>query len=148
MENEIQRMLLIDADVWQVWNMLTQAESIRKYMFGARVQTDWKPGSIIEYYFDQGDKEILAVKGIVIRAEAPIYLAYTLFPTTWNILDIPSNYLTVSYQIQPKGDQTELTITQTGFMEVAKGEKRYTDSVDGWKTILPIMKEVAEKQVV
>ncbi|QHT68660.1 hypothetical protein GXP67_19425 [Rhodocytophaga rosea] len=148
MENEIKKSMLINADAMQVWNMLTEAESIRKYMFGARVQTDWKPGSIIEYYFDQGDKEIVAVKGIIIRAEAPNYLAYTLFPTTWNILDIPSNYLTVAYQIQPTVDQTELTITQTGFMEVAEGGKRYTDSVDGWKTILPVMKEVAEKQVV
>jgi hypothetical protein len=94
----------------------------------------------------QGDAETLAVKGTINRIEAPSYLEYTLFPTNWNLPDTPSNYLTVSYQIQLKGEQTELSILQTGFMKVAEGEIRYNDSIEGWKTILPYMKEIAEKQ--
>jgi uncharacterized protein YndB with AHSA1/START domain len=146
MQNEIKRSILIDATAWQVWNMLTQAENIRQYMFGAITKSSWQPGSAIEYYFVQGDAEIVAVKGIINRIEAPSFLEYTLFPTNWNIPDISSNYLTVSYQIQPIGNQTELTIVQTGFLQVAEGEIRYNDSIEGWKTILPHMKEVAEKQ--
>ena len=146
MQNEIKQNIVINATAWQVWNMLTQPDSIRQYMFGANTKSSWQPGSTIEYYFVQGDTEILVVKGIINRIEAPFYLEHTLFPTDWNIADIPSNYLAVSYQIQPKGDQTELTIVQTGFMQVAEGEKRYNDSVEGWKAILPQMKEVAEKQ--
>jgi uncharacterized protein YndB with AHSA1/START domain len=146
MQNEIQRSILINATAWQVWNMLTQAENIRQYMFGAITKSNWHPGSAIEYYFVQGDAETLAVKGTINRIEAPSYLEYTLFPTNWNLPDTPSNYLTVSYQIQLKGEQTELSILQTGFMKVAEGEIRYNDSIEGWKTILPYMKEIAEKQ--
>ena len=52
----------------KVWQALTDPDQIQKYMFGSRVETDWKPGSTIvwkgEYegkkYEDKG--EILEVE--------------------------------------------------------------------------------------
>jgi len=37
----------IDAPRREVWRALTDPDEIEKYMFGSRVETDWKPGSPI-----------------------------------------------------------------------------------------------------
>jgi uncharacterized protein YndB with AHSA1/START domain len=37
----------IDATPQRVWSALTDPDEIEKYMFGSRVDTDWKPGSPI-----------------------------------------------------------------------------------------------------
>ena len=33
----------------EVWRALTDPDQIQKYMFGSRVETDWKPGSRITW---------------------------------------------------------------------------------------------------
>ena len=58
----------ISASPTQVWAVLTDPEQIKKFMFGADVETDWQPGSPIIWkgvyegkeYEDKG--EILAVE--------------------------------------------------------------------------------------
>ena len=39
----------IDAPRSEVWRALTDPDEIEKYMFGSRVETDWKPGSPITW---------------------------------------------------------------------------------------------------
>ena len=53
----------IAATPQRVWTALTDADEVERYMFGSRVETDWKPGSPIvwkgEYegrrYEDKGE---------------------------------------------------------------------------------------------
>lgn len=44
----------IDASPEQVWDVLTDPEQVKKFMFGADVRTDWQPGSPISW---QGEYE-------------------------------------------------------------------------------------------
>jgi len=39
----------IDAPCSRVWRALTDPDEIQKYMFGSRVETNWKPGSPITW---------------------------------------------------------------------------------------------------
>ncbi len=144
MEKEIRITVHINAAPEAVWDALTNPAKIAQYMYGAVARTDWEPGSPVHYYFAQNGQETLIVKGEVILNQAHRYLEHTLFPTTWNLPDVPGNYLTVAYQLTPTGNGTDLTITQQGFDRVAEGEKRYNDSVNGWPGILPKITAVAE----
>jgi uncharacterized protein YndB with AHSA1/START domain len=39
----------VDASAARVWAALTDPEQIANYMWGARVETDWRPGSSISW---------------------------------------------------------------------------------------------------
>jgi uncharacterized protein YndB with AHSA1/START domain len=145
MEKEIRLTVHVNAAPEAVWDALTNPAKIAQYMYGAIARTDWQPSSPVHYYFSQNGQEILVVKGEVTRAEAPRCLEHTLFPTTWQLPDLPENYLTAVYQLTPAADGTHLTVIQHDFSRVAEGEKRYNDAASGWTEILPKIVAVAEK---
>jgi len=116
-------------------------------MFGSRTNSNWQPGSRVDYFMSKEGQEIIVVKGEVIKSDPPHLLEHTLFPAGSSLEDIPRNYLTVTYELQPTNQGTELIITQKDFSRVSQGDKRYEDSLNGWKLVLPKMKEIAEKKI-
>ena len=128
-----------------VWMVLTNPDKIEQYMYGCRMERPWEEGHPVEYMVEQDGQPVLMVKGWVVRVEPPFYLEHTVFPAKSTTMeDVPENYLTVSYTIRVKGNETELTVTQKDFTKVAEGEKRYDSVVNGWAGTLPKIKELAE----
>ena len=146
MENELKKSILLNAEPDAVWDMLTNPDKIEQYMFGSRINTDWQPGSKVDFYMPKAGQEIIVVTGEVIRSDQPRLLEHTLFPVGSTMEDIPENYLTVTYELLPVDGGTELTVSQRDFSSVAQGEKRYQDSQNGWKLVLPKMKEIVEQE--
>ena len=146
MGKEIRITLHIDATPVAVWDTLTNPVKIAQYMYGAIAHSDWQPGSTIHYYFSQDGREILVVKGEVILSKEHRYLEHTLFPTTWNLPDIPENYLSAVYKLTPAGDGTDLTVMQSDFSRVAEGERRYHGAIKVWGEILPKIAATAEAE--
>lgn len=144
MENRIELKTTISASPEKVWDAITNPDKIEKYMFGARCESDWKPGSKSNFFVKQNGKQVTVVKGEVIKSEPHTYLEHTLFPAKSGIEDTLENYLVITYELQAIGDETELSITQKGFKYVEKGMERYIETQKGWKVALPILKEVAE----
>ena len=144
MENTIVFNITINASTNKVWETITNPDKIEQYMFGSRCDSTWNPGSKANYYILQNEKEITVVKGEVIRSEPNKLLEHTLFPANSGIEDTLENYLVIIYELEEKGDETELTITQKGYKYVDNGQERYIDTQKGWKAILPKLKEVAE----
>lgn len=144
MEKELARSIYIEATPQAVWDTLTQPDKIRQYMFGASTDTDWQPGSPIDYYISKDGQNIKVVTGTILEVKAPYYLSHTLFPVGWPIDDIPENYLHCIYQIAGEDNGTELTVLQRDFESIALGERRYNDAMKGWDVVLPKIKEVAE----
>lgn len=145
MENKIELETTISTTPEQIWDALTNPDKIEGYMFGARCESDWKPGSKSNFFVEQDGKQITVVKGEVIRAEPFRYLEHTLFPANSKIKDTLENYIVISYDLRPiSEDETYLTITQKGFKYVENGLERYIESQKGWKVALPKLKEIAE----
>lgn len=129
----------------KVWDALVNPDKIAQYMFGSRAESSWQKGDDLKFYMEKDGHRALVVHGSIVEIEKPRLLEHTLFPSTWDMEDIPENYLTVRYLIRPEGSGSKLEITQTGFENAAQGEKRYKDVMEGWKAALPKLKEVAEK---
>ncbi len=145
MENRIELQATISTSPENVWDVLTNPDKIEQYMFGARCESDWKPGSKANFFVKQDEKEVVVVKGEVIRSEPHKYLEHTLFPANSRISDTLENYIVIIYELEPISEtETELTITQKGFKYVENGMERYIETQKGWKAALPKLIEVAE----
>lgn len=142
--------ITIQAPAAKVWDTLVNPEQTRKYMFGCEALSDWKVGSPLLWKGTFDGKELVAVKGEVVKIEPERTLAYTTIdPNSTTVEDIPENYLTVTYELTPQNGSTVLTVTQGDFATVADGQKRYDEVYDGgqgWDPILAEIKKVAEAQ--
>src|SRR6266705_3563860 len=92
-------------------------------------------------------KEMVAVKGNIVKIEPEKFLAYTTIDPNFAIEDIPENYLTVTYSLSEENGQTILTVTQGDYTTVADGERRYKEAYnngEGWNPILVEIKKIVE----
>lgn len=145
MAKELNRTVQINASPESVWSALTDPVKIKEYMFGADTETDWQPGSDLNYHVEHEGKRMLVVKGMVHQVEEPRYLEYSIFPTTSEIEDKPENYLVTECTVSEMGNGCELHIRQHDFSAIANGESRYEEAAKGWDAMLGKLKEVAER---
>ena len=116
-------------------------------MFGCETVSDWKEGSSLLWRGSYEGKEMIFVKGAIVRIEKDKFLAYTVFDPNSKMEDIPSNYLTVTYELSSTNGHTVLSVTQGDYNTVAEGEKRYKEASnngEGWNPILVKIKELVE----
>ncbi len=143
----VQNSIGINAPVAVVWHALVNPEQTKKYMFGCKTVSDWKPGDSLLWVGRYEGKEMVFVKGFIIAIEPFSLLKYTVIDPNAAMADIPENYLNVTYQLESQEGQTTLTVTQDGFEDAADGEKRYIDTYnngDGWNPILLAIKKMLE----
>ncbi|MDZ4824826.1 MAG: SRPBCC domain-containing protein [Flavobacteriales bacterium] len=139
--------ITINAPVLKVWDVLTNPEQTKKYMFGCETVSVWKVGSPLLWRGSHQGKEMVFVKGDIVRIEPGKFLSYTTFDPNSIMEDIPANYLTVTYELAEENGNTLLTVTQGDFSTVADGERRYHEAFnggEGWSPILVEIKKVAE----
>jgi uncharacterized protein YndB with AHSA1/START domain len=143
-ENEI----TINAPAGKVWDILTNPEQTKKYMFGCEAISDWKPGSPLDWKGSWEGKEMVFVKGIVSDIVPGELVAYTTIdPNNPAMADVPENYLTVTYRLTGENSSTLLKVTQGNYATVADGQRRYEESYnngEGWNPILVAIKNIAE----
>jgi len=148
MELFVKNNITINAPAKKVWDVLTNPEQTKKYMFGCETVSDWKPGSSLDWKGSYEGKEIIFVKGNIVDIGPEKFLAYTTIdPNNAAMEDKPENYLTVTYDLQEENGQTILTVTQGDYNKVAEGEKRYKEASnngEGWNPILVEIKKIAE----
>lgn len=148
-KKQIENSITIKASAAKVWDLLTNPEQTKKYMFGCETVSDWKPGSPLLWKMMHEGKEFIPVKGNIVSIEPGRQLAYTVIDPHSGIEDIPENYLTVTYELQEKNSETLLRVTQGDYNTVADGEKRYQESYnngEGWNPILVEIKKLAESE--
>ncbi len=143
----VESSITVNAPKAVLWDALTNPEKTKIYMFGCEAISDWKPGSPLIWRMDWEGKELVAVKGHIVRIEPETRLDYTVFDPQSTIEDIPENYLTVTYQLTETDGKTQLVVTQGDYNMVAEGERRYQESDnggEGWNPILVQIKELVE----
>ena len=120
----VKNTIIIDAPVSKVWDVLTNPEQTKKYMFGCETISDWKPGSELLWQLDHEGKKFVAVKGNIVEIKQDALLSYTVIdPNNAAIADIPENYLTVTYELSTANGQTVLNVTQGDYNVVAEAKK-------------------------
>jgi uncharacterized protein YndB with AHSA1/START domain len=139
---EIRQSIDVEAPTRTLWRVLTENEFIRQYMFGCNAESEWKPGSTL--LWKGATDGVLYVKGRVVSIDPRRRLVYTVIDPNSSIADVPSNYLTVTYELAERGGSSTLVIVQGGFSTVENGENRYKDALGGGDSILVAIKRLAE----
>jgi uncharacterized protein YndB with AHSA1/START domain len=145
----IRNSITINAPAATVWDALVNPQQTKQYMFGCETVSDWKPGSELLWKGHYEGQEMVFVKGEIVEIQPDKFLKYTTIDPNSDIDDTSENYLEVTYELIPDGDQTILNVTQGDYSTVADGERRYADSYnngEGWNPILVEIKKLVESK--
>lgn len=80
-----------------VWRALTDPDQIEKYMFGSRVDSDWKPGSRITWKGEYEGKQY-EDQGEIVEVAEERRLKVTHFSPLSGEEDVAENYHTLLYE--------------------------------------------------
>jgi uncharacterized protein YndB with AHSA1/START domain len=126
---------VIDAPKEEVWEALTNPDSISQYMFGTKVATDWMAGSPITWE-GEWDGRPYRDKGMVREVRPPQVLEYSHFSPLSGLPDLPENYHTVRIEIVEDGPTTNVTLirdnNETSEARI-HSEKNWQAMLDGLK---------------
>jgi uncharacterized protein YndB with AHSA1/START domain len=131
--------IIIGASPSKVWEALTAPSSIKQYLFGTEVTTDWKVGSSI-IYRGQWEGKNYEDKGKILQFEPGKRLVSTYWSSLTGASDIPENYKTVCYDLSAEDDATRLTVTQDN----NSTQEEADHSAQNWKTVLTTLKKLLE----
>jgi uncharacterized protein YndB with AHSA1/START domain len=130
----------ISASPAQVWEVLTDPEQIKKFMFGAEVKTDWQPGSPIVWQgvYEGKDYED---KGEILEVEPGRLLKVTHYSPLTGQPDVPENYHTLTYELAERGTSTHLSLSQDN----NASEEEAEHSRGMWEMLVNGVKEAVER---
>ena len=116
-----QSIILINAPLQRVWEVVTQAAYVKQWQFGSDLITDWSIGSSIRFKTEWQGK-VFEQWGSVLQFDAPHVLKYSLFAPRPDLEDRPENYFTMTYLLTAVDGQTKLEILQEDNRVGAKQE--------------------------
>jgi uncharacterized protein YndB with AHSA1/START domain len=142
----VQDSIEIAAAPSRVWEVLTESEYTRQYMFGCDAISDWRKGSELLWKGSADGK--VYVKGTIVDIEPGRLLRYTTYsPNAFdNYEDKPENYTTVTLEMTASAASTDLSVSQGDFARIAGGELRYAHTASTWPGTLAKIKEIAESR--
>ena len=123
----------------KVWAALIDPAIVEKYYFGTHVESDWTVGSPITW---EGEYEGKPYRdhGTILEVKPHARLVNTHFSPLAGREDVPENYHTLTYELQPTEGGTILTLSQDN-------NHSYDDvehSQSNWDQMLLGLKKVVE----
>jgi uncharacterized protein YndB with AHSA1/START domain len=116
-----------------LWDAITNPDKTREYFYGLTVESDWRPGSLIKYLLPDGK---LQQDGRVLEVRPGQRLVHTF--AVAGVSDAPTR---VTYEIEPMGPVTLLTLTHDDF----DGEtETYRSVARGWNPVVSGLKTLLE----
>jgi uncharacterized protein YndB with AHSA1/START domain len=131
--------IAIEAPPSRVWSVITDPESVGELFFGSEVITDWTVGGPIIWRGEWEGKPF-EDKGEIIAFEPGRRLETTHFSPLTGQPDVPENYHTLTWTLEPAGTQTVLTLMQDNNDSPAAAEH----SKDMWDMLVATVKDIAE----
>jgi uncharacterized protein YndB with AHSA1/START domain len=131
--------IAINAPREAVWNAITDPESIRAYLMGTTVTSDWEEGSSITYEGEYEGKRYKD-KGEIVKMEPGKVFQSTFLSGAKE--DKPENYHLVTYNLWEKDGKTMVTLSQDNI----HSEKELEHSNNNWNMVLQKLKELVEKK--
>jgi uncharacterized protein YndB with AHSA1/START domain len=142
MKEPIEKSITIRALPAIVWNALTEPAVMIQWMgepeMQIDIQTDWKVGSqVIVSGIHHGK---FVNRGVVLENELHRKLVYTHLSSVSRLPDLPKNYVTYTFTLEPKEGATLLTVRMNNFPT----ESIYKHLEFYWGTTLLIIKKLLE----
>lgn len=136
---------VINASPGQVWKSLTTPEDLKKFFFGADVESSWEMGGPIRL---KGEYKGRAYedKGEILRAEVPHVLSFSQWSSLSGQPDMNENYHVLTFTLAPAGEKTRITLSQANLVGGAKPsdlehradyEKNWNMVLDGLAKLFP-----------
>jgi uncharacterized protein YndB with AHSA1/START domain len=120
--------ILINASRARVWAALTDPATIPRYMFGARVETDWKVGGPISWK-GEWEGRPFEDKGKILRLEPEVALVFTHASGM-----SPDRVHHVTFALGDKDGATSVEILQNGSLnkeEQAHSQRNWDAMLEG-----------------
>jgi uncharacterized protein YndB with AHSA1/START domain len=130
----------INAPPSRVWDALVNPETIKQYMFGTNVVSDWKEGSPILWKGEWKGKAY-EDKGVILRLEPERVLQYTHFSPLAGLPDAPENHHKVTIDLRDEKTHTVVALTQDN----NPTEEARAHSEGNWGMMLESLKKLLEK---
>ena len=140
---QVSESITVNVAASRMWEVLTNPEIIKEYLFGTETVTDWKVGSPIVFQGEyQGHK--YSDHGVIMELEFHKHIAYSYWSGFSGLEDKPENYSMVIYDLESiDSTHTKFTWTQKGYPD----ETRQAHSQSGMKEFLEQIKGIAERQL-
>jgi uncharacterized protein YndB with AHSA1/START domain len=134
----------IHASPEKVWTALTTPKLLKKFFFGADVETDWKVGSPI-YFRGEYKGNKFEDKGEIEAFEAPTRLSFTHWSELSGMPDEPENYHVVTLELAGSGDKTKVALTQDNRSGAEKPDADSKKELEkNWTMVLEGLKKTVE----
>jgi uncharacterized protein YndB with AHSA1/START domain len=130
----------LDASRARVWDALVNPETIRQYMFGTDVVSDWQEGSPI-LFRGQWESREFEDKGVILRVEPQRLLQYSHYSPLSGVPDVPENYHTVTVELANDGSGTLLSLSQDN--NATEEERKHAE--ENWGMMLAGLKKALER---
>ena len=95
----VKNSITINASTDKVWDVLTNPEQTKKYMFGCKTVSDWRQGSSLLWQGLYDGQETVFVKGYILEIVPNRLLKYSVIDPNATYEDIPENYLSLSSRV-------------------------------------------------
>jgi len=141
-ELTVRKFLELDAEMGDVWEALTNPDITEKYMFGSRVETDWKAGSPIVWKGKVDGEEVVHLRGEVEEIEPGRMVRYSCFYPASGEEDVPANYTHVTYELSEENGKTLLKVSQGDFSGFTDGEIRFNRTIEAWDAVFLALQEI------
>jgi uncharacterized protein YndB with AHSA1/START domain len=129
----------INCSIDKVWDAFVNPQTIKKYMFGTTVVSDFKVGSNITWKGEWNGKPY-EDKGQILQLKPNRTLQYNHFSPMMGLPDVPENYHTVTVELSEKGRQTKVILTQ----DKNATEEARQHSEKNWNMMLNELKKLLE----
>lgn len=133
--------IIIDSTPEDIWEVLTNPEKIKLYLYGTETLTNWKVGSTILFQGEYNGQQYKD-KGNVLENDRPNVLKYNYWSGFSGLEDKAENYALVSYKIVSLGaNRSEFTWLQEGFAN----EEGKCHTENGLENMLQQIKQLVEE---
>ena len=129
----------IQASIDKVWDALVNPETIKKYMFGTDVISDWKEGSQIHWKGEMNGRPY-EDKGVILQFKPKTKLEYTHFSPMAGLPDVPENYHKITIDLSKQDMQTGVMLLQDN----NNTEEAKEHSEKNWDAMLTSLKKLLE----
>jgi uncharacterized protein YndB with AHSA1/START domain len=131
--------IAIDAPIDDVWAAITTPDTIEKWFFGVRTESDWEVGGPIVHRGEWQGKPYVD-KGEILRIDAPKLLVHTHWSDVSGTPDRAESYQEVTWALEEKGDGTQLTVSERNLP--SDEAKQVSDQ--SWAMVLGNLKQLLE----